>query len=394
MGFLSSLLGKNKASPALSSDDEKRIALGSDTNARLKLATSSSSSHEILCYMAVKDQNADVRSVLAERLSQLLPELSGDKQSVLYKYVVEALGALALDEVLKVRLALSSVLKDYADAPPDVVTRLAKDVERQVSEPILRYCMALPDDALLEILKEHPASWMIGAIAGRPQISGPVSGAIIDTGDREAGRILIENAGANISLDQLRHIVDEARRYPEWQKPVAMRKNLPTEIAYELIGFVDQSVRSVLLERTDFPADMSEKLAEIVKRRVEFGKETGETPQEKVARYFREGRINEELIGDALAVRDYLFVKLVLSGILLIPLSSVEGIFETKSAKAITAMCWKSGLSMRTALRMQQDVAKVPFKELIYPRGGTDYPLSETDMVWQLDFIGVPTSVV
>lgn len=378
------------SSPSLSRDAEKAIALGDDQDARMKLALSPSSSREILCYMAVKDPSADVRGVLADRLSRLLPDLAGDRQGVLYKYVVEALGALALDEVLKVRLALSSVLKDYADAPPDVVTRLAKDVERQVSEPILRYCMALPDDALLEILKAHPETWAIAAIAGRPSVSEPVSGAVIGTGDRTAGRILIENAGADISLDQLRHLVDEARHYPEFQKPVALRKNLPPEIAFELIGFVDQSIRSVLLERTDFPADVSGNLADMVKRRVEFGKETGETPQEKVARYFREGKINEEVIGDAIAVRDYLFVKLALSGILRVPLATLEGVFDTKSAKAITALSWKSGLSMRMALRLQQDVAKIPYKELIYPRGGTDYPLGEADMIWQLDFIGVP----
>ena len=31
----------------------------------------------------------------------------------------------------------------------------------------------------------------------------------------------------------------------------------------------------------------------------------------------------------------------------------------------------------------------VPPKELIYPRDGTDYPLSQDDIDWQLEFLGL-----
>jgi hypothetical protein len=44
---------------------------------------------------------------------------------------------------------------------------------------------------------------------------------------------------------------------------------------------------------------------------------------------------------------------------------------------------------MRIALQMQKELAQVPPTELIYPRGGTDYPLDKKELEWQLEFLGL-----
>lgn len=389
MGIFSSFFSGKKNVPALSSGEERRVAVSGTEQERLALASSPSASREILCYMAVKDESADIRLILAERLVRLLPDLGADRHGSLYKYIVEALGMLALDEVLRVRAALSSVLKDYADAPPDVATKLARDIERQVSEPILKYCLALPDSELIEILKSHPESWAVQAIAGRPLVSPAVAGAVIGRDDRPAGTILLENQGAEISLDDLRVIVEKARAYPEWRKPVAMRKTLPPEIARELIGFVDQSVRDILLNRTDFSVGDMEMIAENVKRRVKFSEGQAIPVADRVRDYLARGDLDDETLVDAIAVRDHDFVYAAFAALLKTGEEEVKKIFELKSAKSVVALCWAAGFAMRTSFRLQQEVAKIPHKELIYPRGGTDYPLSEADLLWQLDFLGI-----
>jgi uncharacterized protein (DUF2336 family) len=320
----------------------------------------------------------------------LLPDLSQDKQSQLYKFAVEALGNLALDEVLKVRMALSSALKDRTDAPPQVAGQLARDIEREVSEPILRFCVALSDDDLLDILKSHPASWAVQAIASRPQIAAPVSQAVIDTEDVPAGVILMNNVGADISIETLKDIVEKSKHYPEWQKPIAMKKTLTAELAKELAEFVDLSIRNVLLERTDFDVDMMEDVAGIVQRRIDFMGQGGEgSVEDRVLRFYQSGKLNDDILNDALSMRDKDFVIVGLAALLNIRRAEVDKIMAMGAAKPIVAMCWKAGVSMRFALRVQQEVAKVPHKELIYPRGGTDYPLNDADLKWQLDFLGL-----
>src|SRR5690606_18217495 len=123
-----------------------------DANVRQEVARNKSTPLQVAQALA-QDKDDTVRLNLAERLTALLPHLSESQHSQLYIFTAEALGTLALDEVLKIRVALSSALKDTGNAPPKVVGQLARDVERVVSEPILRYCAALQDDDLLDILK-------------------------------------------------------------------------------------------------------------------------------------------------------------------------------------------------------------------------------------------------
>ncbi len=414
MGLFSSFFGnKDKAEQY---EVEKTIALSDNVKDRMKIAKNPKTHQEILFYMAQsdgdadvrlavaqnkttpvqashvlsKDKNEDVRLALAGRLTTLLPDLSQDKQSQLYKFAVEALGNLALDEVLKVRIALSSALKECADTPPHIAGQLARDIEREVSEPILRFCIALSDEDLLDILKSHPASWAVQAIASRPVIAAPISQAVIDTGDVPAGAILIENKGADISLETLKDIVEQSKKYPEWQKPVAMKKNLSPEMLKELAGFVDLSVRNILLERTDFDSVTMTDVSNIVGRRIDFMGQSGdETTEQRVIRFFKSGKLNDETMADALSMKDKEFVILGLSCLAKTPPQNIEQVLAMRAAKPIVAVCWKAGLSMRFALRIQQEIAQIPHKELVYPRGGTDYPLSEADLKWQLEFLGL-----
>jgi uncharacterized protein (DUF2336 family) len=336
------------------------------------------------------DDDSDVRLALAARLVDLLPDVSQDKHSQLYAFVVQALGTLALDEVLKIRVALSSTLKDHAHTPPKIAGQLARDVEQQVSEPILRFCSALSNADLLDILKDHPASWVVEAIASREEVSAEVSEAVIETRDAHGGGALIGNDGAKVTEGLLHKIVEIARTLPEWQKPMAVRKSLPASIAKDLAEFVDASVRELLMSREDFDERETEELAAIFRRRVDFADDLQEEkPAARLKRLIKEGGLTQDVISDALAMRHRDFVAGALAHLAGTTPAKVIEIFEMKSAKPVIALTWAAGLSMRMALQLQKDAAFVPPREIIYPKGGTDYPLSDEDLNWQLEFLGL-----
>ena len=396
---------------------EREQVSSADAKGRLKVAKSRKTHPEILYYLTADedvevrravaknkgtpiqaskviaaDRDVDVRLNLAHRLVSLLPELSDDKQSQLYAFAVNALGELALDEMLKVRLALSTALKDHAHAPPSVVSTLARDVERAVSEPILRFCVAVPDDVLLDILKAHPDSWAVEAIAARKKINDGVARGIADTGHAKGGKELIENDGARISLETLANLVQRAKLLPEWHKPLAVRKNLPADMAKMLVEFVDESVRGLLLKRRDFDQATKDEIADVVKRRLDFANEHAraeETPAARALRLNSEGRLDEGAVSDGLSWRDYDFVKCAIAILARTDLNTVNHIISLQSPKAIVALMWRTKLSMRLALQVQKEMAKIPPKELLYPRGGSDYPMSVEDIRWQLDFHGI-----
>ena len=58
---------------------------------------------------------------------------------------------------------------------------------------------------------------------------------------------------------------------------------------------------------------------------------------------------------------------------------------SSMSAKAVTALAWKSKLTMRQALQLQLKIAGIPPHQALNPRGGTDYPLTTAEMEWQLE---------
>ncbi len=409
---------KKKSPKKRDRETEKKIAQEGNVKQRLTLAGSDATSKEILYYLAEKDPDPrvrkavaanpatpvqvssvlavdadeDVRLALAARLIVLLPELSSDRHSQLYAFAVQALATLALDEVLKIRRALSSALKDQAMAPPNVVNTLARDIEREISEPVLRFCAALADDDLIDILKNHPESWAVQAIAGREKVSAFVSQAVIDTGDVPAGAILLENKGAAITMELLGDIVKKAKATPEWQDAIAKRKNLPPEMARELADFAEASVRDLLLKRGDFDAETIEEISAAFHRRMDFETEreskSDETPVGRAARLKKEGRLNEETIADALGMRDGEFVIAALAACAGIKFADARMIADMKAAKPLIALSYKAGLPMRLCLRLQKELCHIPPAELVYPRGGTDYPLSEEDINWQWEFLG------
>jgi len=415
MGFFKKILPRKQRLDG----DEKTIAEGGSEKDRLMLAKDEHTSQEILYYLAekdpstkvrkaaagnpstplqaapilAKDKDGDVRIIIARRLVKILPSLTDDKYSQLYAFAVQSLGTLALDEVLKIRKALAETLKEYAYAPPDVVKQLAHDLEREVSEPILRFCLALSDDDLIDVLKTHPANWAAEAIAGRKLVSSRVSEAVIDTGNVLAGKILISNEGADITPELLDTIITMAKEHPEWHAPIAARKKLPPLMARKLAAYVDKSVKKILTERLDLDKHTIAEISQIVQRRMDYEEEKARNfdrtdPVKRAKKLFADGDLSEEKVSDGLAMHDRAFVKAALSLRAEIPMNDVEKVFDVRAPKSICAICWKAGFSMRLALKLQQFFG-VKSNALIYPRGGMSYPMTEEELRWQLEIIGI-----
>lgn len=413
-GFFEKLFGGDKKRYEA---QKKKLSSGSVQD-RADLAASPETHPEILYYLAkdgdplirksvavnkatpvqastllANDKSVDVRMALAARLVELLPDLSDEEHSQLYAYAVQALATLAQDEVLKIRQALSGTLKDYAKTPPQVAGQLARDVEREVSEPILRYCVALSDQDLLDILSDHPQAWVISAIASRPVVSEQVSDAVVDTKDIPANTILISNAGAKLSTVSLQKIIAHAKECSEWHAPIALRKELSMDLARQLTGFVNESVLSVLERRSDFDPETRQDIANLVKRRIEYQNRhaPNESAEGKLERYAKSGKLTADVIEDALGWEDRQFVTLALSYLSKIHPVVVDKMLKSGSAKPIIALCWKARMPMRLAVTLQRNLARLPESQIIYAKGGTDYPLSREEVKWQLEFYGIET---
>jgi uncharacterized protein (DUF2336 family) len=415
IGFVKKLLGFDRRAY----DRQKKILAAGQPQQLEKLAAQADTNPEILYFLAAKgndaarlataqnvstplqavefqarDKSVDVRLALADRLTKLLPDLSAEKHAQLYAFAVSALKTLAEDEVVQVRKALSSALKDYAKAPPAVVTRLAKDVEREVAEPILTGCAALPDDALLDILAQHPSGWVVEAVAQRKNLSSQVTEAVFAKNDEAASALLLANTGASFSQDLLQNIIEQARMKNEWHMPIALRPELTLSLTQRFIGFVDQAILKVLEQRRDFDPAQRDGIRSLVQRRLIYIKsaDATETAEQKVLRLAKENALTTDIVEDAMAWLEKDVAIAALAVLARIDLATTKKMLDSGSARAVAALCQRAGISMRVCVEAQRNIAKIPHKDILYARGGTEYPLDPADIKWQLEFFGVKTS--
>lgn len=332
-----------------------------------------------------------VRAVLATKLCRLLPDLPPDGRDTVTQVALRTLEQLARDHVAHVRAALASAIKDIGCAPPAVVQRLARDVERCVAEPVLHCCATLTDADLLAIIESQPATWALSAIAGRPQVSAPVSAAIVDAGDAQATGVLLDNSGAVIPEPSLERLVEEAAGRPAWQPRLARRPALPPRLAVRLAAFVDQSVLEILRGRSDFDAATAAEIATAVRRRVDWIEERdpAEPPERRAVRLHRLGRLDETAIGDALSWNEAGFVRAALALCAVVPPAAVDAILAARDARAVTALVWRAGFSMRCAMQVQAVAAGIPPRAMLNARQGTAFPLTPGDMTRALKTYGI-----
>lgn len=337
------------------------------------------------------DTEGNVRAALAARAATLVPKLARNGIAHAQALTMHMLEILAIDQSLQVRQALASSLKDVAMVPVALVRKLAADAVREVAEPILRCCLALSDDDLVSLIAAHHESWARQAIAARPHVSERVADALIETGDATAISTLLDNHGALVCESALEKLVDMSAEDKFLQMPLAQSPRLPPRLATRMAAFVEESVLIFLRQRRDFdPATVADIIA-VVRRRLAWASTArpGENGSERARRLFLGGELAESHISDALSWSELDFVTNGVALLANVPEKTVGDIFASQSPRSVTALAWRAGLSMRCALQLQARAANVPSNQLLNARGGTEYPLTETAMIWHLEMFGI-----
>ena len=100
-------------------------------------------------------------------------------------------------------------------------------------------------------------------------------------------------------------------------------------------------------------------------------------------------KLDERFVEDAVEAGSRDRVMESLSALVQVPRATVDKIFSSRSSKAITALVWKAGLTMRIAFKIQTLIVKLHADELLPARAGVGFPLSEDEMRWHLSYFGM-----
>jgi uncharacterized protein (DUF2336 family) len=336
------------------------------------------------------DADDDVRAELARKIGRLMPNLPSAASEKVRSLTIETLERLARDQLPRVRAILAEEIKLLDCVPKRIVRALARDVE-SVAAPILEYSPLLSDSDLTEIISTAEAHFALVAIAKRRPLRASVSEAIAEGMYVPAVSELLANSSAEIRQQTLEKIVEHASRIKDWHLPLVLRNDLSQRAIRRLAGFVGASLIERLACRHGLDEETRDFLGKEMRARLDSSVEEHVDPAAaEVAKLAKRGDLNDTCMEAAAEAGRREFIVAALAKLGRISADTVRRILDSGTAKPLTALTWRAGLSMRTAFKIQTFVMRLPAGELLPARGGVGFPLSESEMRWHLDYFGVP----
>ena len=395
--------------------EAKRLAGDNDPAVRQRLAARTDVQPEVLYFLAedekpevrreiaandatprhadvilARDDDDEVRVSIARKIARVAPQLKAGERDWLQQMTVQILEQLAEDQLPRVRQIIAEEVRHLENIPSSLALQLARDVEITVCGPILRFSPLLTDAHLVEIIRSDPVQGALSAIANRDSLGEGPSAALADTGDETAVADLLANPSAQIREETLDRIIDDAPRRVAWHKPLVRRKDLSLGAINRVAQFVTASLLAELEKRHEIDPDTTTKVANNVSRRLSAdGHNEDGTPDVRAKRAYDEGKLDDTMLCAALERGDRDFTAHALALKTKLDVEVVRRILGTPSPIVVVSLCWKAGLTMRTAFQVQLKATPLSPTEVVNARGGVDYPFSGAEMRESLRLYGV-----
>ncbi len=364
------------------------LAEDGDANIRRRVAANASTPAKANRLLA-DDGDDEVRAALARKIARLIPHLKGEESERVRDLTLETLARLAQDQLPRVRAIVANEIKSCKTAPIDLVRRLARDPDLSVAGPLIEYSPLLSDADLLEIVNLARLSAVISAVARRRNLSVTVCDAVIASMDVQATAALLDNPAANISRASLDALVDRAVAVEAWHEPLVRRPNLSTRVVRRIAGFVSAALIEKLAARSGLDPDLAADLKLKARRAINEGalEETITSATRLVREAAASGVLDDHFVAAAADLGQREVVLHALSHLAQADPGAVQRLLESRNARAVTALVWRAGLQMRTAVAIQSGLLKL--SDILPARGGTEFPLAPEDMALNLGLFGL-----
>ena len=341
-----------------------------------------------------QDADERVRALLARKLALLAPSLSDAENAQAGEQIRATLAALAADAAERVRAVIADCVKAMPDAPRALILQLAHDTALSVCGPVVRVSPLLTDEDLLVLLANPPHPAVASVVASRPDLGYDVADAVAAGADGAAIRALLCNHAAAIRETTLDALIEQAAVHPDWHDPLVRRPLLTPRAMEALSGFVAAQLLDVLMARDDLdPAAIADLRRQVAARLSPSAAplpppDDEESDEELMAAFHRmdeAGTLNEALLIGAARAGDLRRVAAVLAVASGLTLAAVYRAAALRNARALIALAWQAGFSMRVALVVQASLGRLGPSRLIPAGPGGTFPLTTDEMRLQLE---------
>src|ERR1700754_3165581 len=167
--------------------------------------------------------------------------------------ITDILEKLIREVSREIRRKLAVKLAEAPGTPRELAVLLAND-EIDIASPMLIKSKVLEDVDLIEIVRNRSTQHLL-AIAMRRDLSTAVADALVESGEKDVIRTLLENQDARISRATMAYLVEQSKAVDEFQEPLVKRRDLPPELARRMCLWVSAAIRQSLLERFNLDVD-------------------------------------------------------------------------------------------------------------------------------------------
>lgn len=284
----------------------------------------------------------------ASRLTDEHVEVFGD---VMLRLIVE-IETRALAEFAE-RLA------PIANAPLDVLRRLAEDDDVTVAGPVLMQSERLPESDLLAIARSKGQQHLL-AISARPVLSSAVTDALLARGDREVLRNIAGNPGARFSEAGLAVLVERAAKDGMLAEKVGERSDVPPHLFRKLLMQATEVVQQRLLSSTrpEIQQELQRILAKVSDEVGEQGSRNFAAAQRAVLALHRSGRLGEKELVEFATGGRYEETVATLSAICSVPVDVVDRLISGARPDPVLILCKAVGFQWATARAVIQTVPR------------------------------------
>jgi len=266
----------------------------------------------------------------------------------------DVLGHLIKRIEAKALAQLSRQLGPVANAPNEVVRRLARDDDIEVAEPVLKQSPRLTDIDLIDIANTKTQAHLL-AISGRPKIGVAVTDVLLQRGDRKVMHKLAGNSGASFSESGFETLVKHSETDEQLAEKVGLRVDVPLRLFRELLLRATEAVRSRLLAMAgpatrDQIQRVLQAITEDAHHEAGFQNEHDFAEAYTRARTLKEsGGLKEAIVYEFAKSGQYADVVATVSLLCGAPLKLVESLLQSEHREAVLVICKAAGLTWSTA---------------------------------------------
>lgn len=341
----------------------------------------------------VRDSDARVRMLLAGKVARLLPGLSGREHAAAQAHVHHMLMTLADDAAVRVRVAISDALTTMSDAPRDVILKLAQDPAVAVSDQVVRLSPLLTDADLLGLLATPPHAGTATAVASRAGLSAQVVNNIAVHAGSGAVCALLLNPSATIQEATLDALVGRSEGHPDWHEPLVRRPWLSLTAVRTLSRFVAAHLFDTLVNRSDLTPALAEELrGRIVQSLSDAPRPTSNDDAilDNVRRLHDAGQLTEAKLLEMVAAGESRMVAAILAVASGVTLAVIDRATTLRSAKGLVSLAYRAGFTMHAGSLVQAALGGLGPAEMLVPTPDGGFPLSASEMDWQIELLGEP----